>query len=104
MRNLFSKVRNLFSKVTGHPVVVTTSCFGLFISSFAIMDFNRNIELSEEERMEFKPIESHHLGEALEQLHTKAFSQEMSYDTIKFFRHRSIELFFLYKRAVKLML
>lgn len=104
MRNLFSKFKNSFSKMTSHPVAVTSVWFGLLVSSSAIVDFNRNIDVSEEEKLEFKPTESEHLGEALEKLHSKAFFQEMSYDAIKFNRNRSIELFFLYKRAVKLKL
>ena len=90
--------------MTSHPVAVTSVCFGLLVSSSAIVDFNRNIDVSEEEKLEFKSTESQQLGEALEQLHTKAFFQEMSYDAIKFNRNRSIELFFLYKRTVKLKL
>lgn len=39
------------------------------------------------------------MGKSLEQLHFKAFTECLTYDNIKANRYRSIELFYLFKKA-----
>jgi len=87
--------------MVSHPIVVTFSSFGVFLSSIAVVDYNRRIEITDEEKAPFKQRESQHLGESLEQLHSKAFLQSMTFNNIKVNRNRCIELFFLHKRAEK---
>lgn len=82
-----------------HPVVVTVGSFGFFLSAFALVDINRKVELSDDDKSQFKQRNSRHLGEALGQLHFKAFSETMTFDNLKANRYRSAELYFLYKRA-----
>lgn len=86
-------------KLVSHPMVVTLSSFGFFLSGFAVVDYNRKIEITQEEMASFQQRKSQHLGEALEQLHTKAFLQSMAYNNIKSNRTRCVELFFLHHRA-----
>lgn len=88
-------------KLVYHPIAVTLSSFGFFLSSFAVVDYNRRIEITQEEMASFKQRESQHLGESLEQLHTKAFLETMTYNNIKLNRNRCVELFFLHHRAEK---
>lgn len=88
-------------KLVSHPIVVTLSSFGFFLSGFAFNDYNRNMEITEEEMASFKQRKSKHLGESLEQLHSKAFLQSMTYNNIKVNRNRCVELFFLHHSAEK---
>lgn len=88
-------------KMAPHPIAVASGSFVLFLSGFALSDFNKAMELTDDERKEFQLKNPAHLGQALAQLHTKAFFQRLTYDSIKVNRNRSIELFFLYKRAEK---
>lgn len=97
MASVFSAGKRMVS----HPIVVIFSSFGVFLSSFAVVDYNRRMEITDEEKASFKQRESQHLGESLEQLHSKAFLQSMTFNNIKVNRNRCIELFFLHKRAEK---
>jgi len=90
---------SFFRKVLAHPVAVTSGSFLFFFSSFAVVDYNRIMD--EGDWTNFSQRKSNHLGESLEQLHSKAFMETMSFDDIKMNRNRSKELFYLYERAVR---
>jgi hypothetical protein len=85
--------------LAGHPSVVVFGSFGAFLSTFAYVDYNR--EVTTAELTGFKRRESNHLGEALEQFHFQAFSEKMTLDDIRADRFRCEELYFLFKTAVK---
>jgi hypothetical protein len=82
-----------------YPVAKTVGSFGLFLSAFALVDANREVELSDEDKSQFQQSNSRHLGEALGRLHFKAFSGTLTFDNVKAIRYRSAELLFLYNRA-----
>lgn len=98
---MMASVYSTGKKLVSHPIVVTLSSFGFFLSGFAVVDYNRRIEITQEEMASFKQRESQHLGESLEQLHTKAFLETMTYNDIKLNRNRCVKLFFLHHRAEK---
>lgn len=85
-------------RLVSHPVAVTTGLFGLIISTFAYVDYNRDMKITTDISYEFKAKKSEHLGEALAQLHSKAFSDRLTYDNIKANRYRTVELIFLFKK------
>lgn len=96
---MMNKVVSFGKKTFAHPVAVTGAYFALFLAGFAGVDFNRKLEMTEQDRNEFKMRVSEHLGESLEELHSKAYAGRMSFDNIKANRSRSVELYFLYVRA-----
>lgn len=57
-----------------HPVAKTVGSFGLFLSAIALVDANREVELSDEDKSQFQQKNTHHLGEALGHLHFQALS------------------------------
>jgi hypothetical protein len=90
---IFATARNLGT----HPVPVTIGSFGVFLSFFAAVDYNR--DMTGVDFSNFKKRDSEHLGESLEQLHSRAFRELMTYDNIRVNRFRSEELYFLFLRA-----
>jgi hypothetical protein len=92
-QTIFTVARNLGT----HPVPVTIGSFGLFLSVFATVDYNR--DMTGADFSNFKKRDSEHLGESLEQLHSRAFCESMTYDNIRVNRFRSEELYFLFLRA-----
>lgn len=89
--------RKFATRLVTHPVAVSVSSFGVFLTTFAVIDFNREVNMDEVDS--FNQRDSRHLGESLEQLHTRAFENKMTFNNIKVNRSRCAELFFLYKRA-----
>ena len=81
-------------KVATHPISVTIGSFGVFLSVFAVVDYNR--DMTGADFSNFKKRDSVHLGESLEQLHSRAFRESMTYDNIRVDRFRSEELNFLF--------
>lgn len=49
-----AKVLVLGMKLTSRPAAVTAGLFGLFISTVAFVDFNRDIMISDAVKSEFK--------------------------------------------------
>jgi hypothetical protein len=86
-------------KVGTHPIPVTLGSFGVFLSVFAVVDYNR--DMSGFSNSGFTKRSSDHLGESLEQLHSRAFRETMTYDNIRVNRFRSEEFYYLYTRAEK---
>jgi hypothetical protein len=83
-------------KMASRPIAAT---FGAFLSSCALADYFRPVELTDEEMNLFKQREYPHLGDSLEQLHSKAFFQAMTFNCMRVNRNRCIELYFLHKRG-----
>ena len=71
----------------------------VFFSTFAVVDYDRIMDQGDWTKSSQR--KSNHLGESLEQLHSKAFMETMSFDDFKMNRNRSEELFYLYERAVR---
>ncbi len=90
---IFATARNLAT----HPVPVTIGSFGVFLSFFAAVDYSR--DMTGADFSNFKKRDSEHLGESLEQLHSRAFRESMTYDDIRVNRFRSEELYFLFLQA-----
>lgn len=93
----FPAFRASFQRLASHPAKVLSASFAILLSTFAVVDFNR--EISESELVGFQKRQSNHLGESLERLHFSAFCESMTFDHITFNRWRCEELYFLYKRA-----
>jgi hypothetical protein len=92
-----SSIGASIKRLASNPSTVLLGSFGIFLSTFGMVDFNRQI--SESETTDFQIRPSTHLGESLEQLHSSAFRESMTFDNIRANRLRCKELYFLFKRA-----
>jgi len=83
-----------------HPIA--TAC-GISLLSFGLVDYNRNIEISDVELKNFEQqtSEDFNLGELMEQFHARAFDNSMTYGNIKITSDICIESYFLYQKAEK---
>ena len=94
-----------FSRFLRHPVVEVFAYGSVVVGSFGVYDFNRSIQLSEDDIKNFKSLNSlsndEELVEVSIKLHFKALHKALEFRDIKSSRDLSIELFYLYKRVEK---
>ena len=73
-------------------VVFSGAFFVTFVGGFACIDYNRTMD--KEYKPQYDRRKSNHLGEALDQLHTKAFSDRLRYEHFVTNGHRCMNLTF----------
>ena len=77
----------------------------LVVLSFGVYDFNRSIQLSDDDTKNFKSLHNlfnaEELVEVSQKLHFKALHKALEFRDIKSNRDLSIEFFYLYKRVEK---
>ena len=95
---MWAPIVSLGRKMVTHPFAMSLGSIGLFLGSFASVDYNSEIE---EECIEITRRESEKLAESLEQLHVEALLERMTFDDMRVNRNRCPELYFLYRSAEK---
>ena len=76
------KLRQFFSNVKSHPLATPFGLFGTFVSFVALLDYNRDTDLSEEDKLDFKQdrlFKENNLSDELQIIHDRAFTGRITY-------------------------